>query len=105
MYSNTELSVFKLFLMMSDSPNYSCFHVHFPIFYKKKDQHNQKPAKPTPKSVCNMGEKKEPVLPWLYAQELTSPVLSWRRHPVFKLTSMKIKHNAKTGFSFPLSHV
>lgn len=79
----------------------------------RENQHNQKPAKPTPKPVCNMGKKRkkkkinytEPVLPWLYAQELTSPILSCRRHPVFKLTSMKIKHNAKTGFSFSLSYV
>lgn len=57
MYSNILLSVFKLFLMMSDPlPKLQLFPCSLSNILQKI-QHNQKPAKPTPKPACNGGEK------------------------------------------------
>lgn len=55
MYSNILLSVFKLFLMMSDPlPKLQLFPCSLSNILQK-NQHNQKPAKPTPKQACNGG--------------------------------------------------
>lgn len=97
--------------MMSDSlPKLQLFPCSLSSILQK-NQCNKKPAKVTPKPLCNKDKKKNktkqqtsyimPVLHQLYAQELTSPILSCRRYPVFKLNNFHEDKTLKQRQVFP----